>query len=204
MPKIVKHDEVRIAIVEAAARVIARVGLQRASVRAIAIEAGYSPAAPLHYFGTREALFDFAFDYFCKQSLAQLEHAARPDASIIERIGRVAEVLLDRSAGDIFFARLMIGMVIGAEEGGGIRKKDTQTHQATLAFMVNLLAEARAEGLLPSDADLQAEADLIVTLADGLTISAVTLGEDALSMKERLKSIVMGRFSRVNVEQSSQ
>lgn len=50
------HGDLRRALLDAAARLVAREGAARVSLRAIAREAGVSHAAPYHHFADREAL----------------------------------------------------------------------------------------------------------------------------------------------------
>lgn len=60
MPKIVDHDQRREEIAAALTRLVARVGVEGASVRAVAGEAGWSVGAVRHYFATQEELLRFA------------------------------------------------------------------------------------------------------------------------------------------------
>lgn len=60
MPKIVDHDKQRKKVAEAAWRVIRRDGLEQASVRNIAAEAGLSPGSMRHYFTTQSDLLAFS------------------------------------------------------------------------------------------------------------------------------------------------
>jgi AcrR family transcriptional regulator len=50
------HGDLRRALVDAAQRLVTRSGAPQVSIRAIAKEAGVSPAAPYHHFADREAL----------------------------------------------------------------------------------------------------------------------------------------------------
>ena len=60
MPKIVDHDKQRLLVAEAAWRVIRRDGMEQASVRKIAEEAGISPGSMRHYFSTQSELLLYA------------------------------------------------------------------------------------------------------------------------------------------------
>lgn len=62
VPKIVDHAERRAELGSAVRRVVARVGVEGATVRAVAAESGWSTGAVRHYFGTQSELLDFAFD----------------------------------------------------------------------------------------------------------------------------------------------
>jgi len=56
MPKIVDHDERRREIAEAVLRLVARDGVRGASLRSVALEAGWSTGMINHYCGDKQAL----------------------------------------------------------------------------------------------------------------------------------------------------
>lgn len=60
MPKIINHENRKVQIAEATWKVIIRDGLEHASVRKIAKEAGLSVGALRHYFTTQSELFLFS------------------------------------------------------------------------------------------------------------------------------------------------
>lgn len=61
MPKIVDHDQRRLELMEATWRIIARHGIEGATMRDIALEAGFSNGALKPYFPTKDELLTFAF-----------------------------------------------------------------------------------------------------------------------------------------------
>lgn len=63
MPKIVDHDERRLELVDATWRIIARQGLEGATMREIAMEAGFANGALKPYFPTKDTLLEFAFGH---------------------------------------------------------------------------------------------------------------------------------------------
>lgn len=62
VPKIVDHEQRRAELGAAVRRVVARAGVEGATVRAVAAEAGWSMGALRYYFGTQAELLDFAVD----------------------------------------------------------------------------------------------------------------------------------------------
>ena len=56
VPKIVDHERRRQELVEAAWRVINRIGLEHTTIREIATESGYSTGALAHYFATNSSV----------------------------------------------------------------------------------------------------------------------------------------------------
>jgi AcrR family transcriptional regulator len=63
VPKIVDHDERRLELVDATWRIIARRGLEGATMREIALEAGFANGALKPYFPTKDTLLEFAFGH---------------------------------------------------------------------------------------------------------------------------------------------
>lgn len=75
MPKLIDHAERRVAIAEAAWRVVLRDGVAGVSVRVVAAEAGLATASLRHTFPTQESLLAFCFELV-------LDRAANRIASI--------------------------------------------------------------------------------------------------------------------------
>ncbi|MDD0859950.1 TetR/AcrR family transcriptional regulator [Arthrobacter alpinus] len=63
MPKIVDHDQRRLELVDATWRIIARHGIEGATMREIAAEAGFANGALKPYFPTKDSLITFAFGH---------------------------------------------------------------------------------------------------------------------------------------------
>ncbi|MFD7522207.1 TetR/AcrR family transcriptional regulator [Paenibacillus chitinolyticus] len=73
MPKIVDHEQQRHVVAEAALRVIRRSGLEHATVRNIAMEAGLSVGSMRHYFSTQAELFAFCMNLFLRRIEKRIE-----------------------------------------------------------------------------------------------------------------------------------
>ena len=72
MPKIVDHDKRRVELVEATWRIIARRGIEGATMREIATEAGFANGALKPYFPTKDDLLSFAFAHVFNQTNARI------------------------------------------------------------------------------------------------------------------------------------
>jgi AcrR family transcriptional regulator len=79
----------RAAILDAAARRFAEAGYDAASLRAIAAEAGVDPAVVLHFFGSKDGLFQAAVGWPFDPSGVMDQMAAAGPGSIGERLARV-------------------------------------------------------------------------------------------------------------------
>jgi len=88
MPKIVDHDAQRARIVQAAVAVIGRGGLESARLRDIALEAGLTTGAVMHYFADKDAVLVAALESVVDATLAR----TRPRATRAPRAqGRAGE-----------------------------------------------------------------------------------------------------------------
>lgn len=74
VPKIVDHDQRRAELGAAVRQVVARAGVEGATVRAVAAEAGWSMGALRYYFGTQDELLDFAVDASLSDIPLRLQH----------------------------------------------------------------------------------------------------------------------------------
>jgi AcrR family transcriptional regulator len=64
LPKVVDHEQKRKLIAESAWRINESKGIEHASIRAVAANAGLSPGALRHYFSTQDELLLFIVDYY--------------------------------------------------------------------------------------------------------------------------------------------
>jgi AcrR family transcriptional regulator len=73
VPKIVDHDQRRLELVSATWRIIARDGIEGATMREIAAEAGFANGALKPYFPTKDDLLTFAFAHVFSQTNLRVE-----------------------------------------------------------------------------------------------------------------------------------
>lgn len=75
MPKVVDHDQRRVELVNATWRIIARHGIEGATLREIATEAGFANGALKPYFPTKDDLLTFAFGHVFGQTNRRIEQS---------------------------------------------------------------------------------------------------------------------------------
>ncbi len=86
MPKIVDHDKRRDLISEAACGVIARIPLDRLTLRDIAAAAGCTTGAVTHYFADKGQVLEAALDWVIRSREKRLEHEFRDGAPDLRRV----------------------------------------------------------------------------------------------------------------------
>ncbi|MEO0458211.1 MAG: TetR/AcrR family transcriptional regulator [Cyanobacteria bacterium P01_A01_bin.114] len=166
------YDDRRVEVADAAWRVIAREGLDRASMRAIAQELGSSTGVVTHYFRNKEDLTLFALERVFENVLADIKACAETWEGI-DRLEQMIFLALPLGAGDrddwkVWMA--FLGYSIG-------REHLVQAHQKRYAVLRQLLRQALADlqtaGLICSDLDLTFEANTLIALVDGISTGVV-------------------------------
>jgi AcrR family transcriptional regulator len=82
VPKIVDHDERRLELVDATWRIIARNGLEGATMREIAMEAGFANGALKPYFPTKDTLLEFAFSHVFNRTNQRINEVTQGQAGV--------------------------------------------------------------------------------------------------------------------------
>ena len=145
MPKIVDHDERRLELVDATWRIIARQGLEGATMREIAMEAGFANGALKPYFPTKDTLLEFAFGHVfnrTNQRIAQVTEGK----SALEALRAFCMEVLPLDEERINEARIVIPFWQKAVND----PQKAEIHQQSMAEWVatirRYLAEARGAG----------------------------------------------------------
>lgn len=107
MPKIVDHDQRRVELVNATWRIIARHGMEGATMREIATEAGFANGALKPYFPTKDDLLTFAFAHVFNQTNRRME-AKTADLAGLEALRAFCHEILPLDEERISEARIVI------------------------------------------------------------------------------------------------
>ncbi|MEH1125598.1 TetR/AcrR family transcriptional regulator [Micromonospora sp. CPCC 206061] len=169
MPKVVDPAERRRELVEAVWRVIRRDGLEQASVRNVAREAGLSMGSLRHYFASQSELMVFAFRTVIDRIESRLA-ALEPEPDPRRRAQRVLAELLplddERQAeNEVWLAFTSRAMVDPA-----LRALRDEGYDALRDGCKTIITDLSAAGLAPTD--IQAESRRLHALLDGLAVHA--------------------------------
>ncbi|MFF4161457.1 TetR/AcrR family transcriptional regulator [Streptomyces sp. NPDC001678] len=179
MPKIVDPEARRRAVADAVFRVARRDGLENASLRNVAQEAGLAVGSVRHYFADHSDLMLFAMRELARRVEDRVRgHAERllatPPAP--ERAALVEELLaeflpLDQDRHDE--AVLWLAFGTAARVRPELRPSADSLHTGMRELVERVLRETRSAGGLPEDLDVPTEALRTLALIDGLTLTAV-------------------------------
>ncbi|WP_132126177.1 TetR/AcrR family transcriptional regulator [Actinocrispum wychmicini] len=178
MPKIVDPDQRRQAVAEAVFQVVARDGVEQASLRNVAVAAGLAIGSVRHYFTSAAEMTAFAMrEIRDRVFLRVLEHAAEilDDPTINRRAAteRLLAELLPLDAGRMQEAVLWLDFAAAARTRPELRAVAREQYEDTRALLTRVLAEAQQMGGLTDQTDVDAEAARLHALLDGLAMAAV-------------------------------
>ncbi|MUN37218.1 TetR/AcrR family transcriptional regulator [Actinomadura litoris] len=170
MPKMVDPVERRREVAEAVWRVVRRDGLDRASVREVAREAGLSMGSLRHYFAAQSELLDFTLRTIIERidrRIAALPEEADPRL----RAERVLAELLPMDAERAAENQVWLAFTARALVDPGLRAVREQAHDRLRDGCRELVRR-----LLPDEADhhRERETDRLHALVDGLAVHAAT------------------------------
>ena len=173
MPKVVDVEVRRRRLAEAVWRVIRRDGLERASVRNVAREAGLSMGSLRHYFGTQAGLLSFAMKLVAervRRRIETLDPSASGPRQAVERV--LGEVLpLDderRAEAEVWLA--LTGRALVDPDLRALRDEAYDLlHELCRSSVVALVEAGEAERGL----DVDLEAERLYAVVDGLTVHAM-------------------------------
>ena len=165
MPKIVDHEQRRTEIAEALWRVVARQGLEGATIRAVAAEAGWSRGIVEHYFDNKEELLAFSCRLAVDRALAQ----ARLRHETLAGREALRAVLLDcvADAQDIWFD-LLGSATRESSLAAELVRFDAEMSKAIGEIIVEMISRGEAS----SDRDPAAEARAVFAFNISLKVES--------------------------------
>jgi TetR/AcrR family transcriptional regulator, transcriptional repressor of bet genes len=170
MPKQVDHEERRRTIAEAVVRLVAAKGVEAASLRAVAAEAGVSMGAVQHYFTTTDEMLLFALDHgnnLLRSRFPELL-ARRQPVTARETFRWFCGLLLPLDGDSRTGARLWAALIARGCVDEPTRKLAAEAYTGLTEFLVRVLTETvpghqRAEGM-----DVARSARHLVSVIEGL------------------------------------
>lgn len=172
MPRVVDADARRTDLAKAVWRVIARDGLEGASVRRVAQEAGLSTGSLRHYFTSQSELLSFALERVGER-IDERIHALEPRPDQRRHVQAMVEEMLPldeerRAECEVwlaFTARALVDPSLA-----GLRASIDLRLREAFTLMIGRLADA---GLLRPRLGRATEAERLYALVDGLIVHAL-------------------------------
>lgn len=191
MPKIVDHDERRLELVDATWRIIARLGIEGATMREIATEAGFANGALKPYFPTKDTLLTFAFGHVFNRTNERIAEVTAGKSGIAALRAFCIEVLpLDEER--MNEARIVIPFWQKAINDPGKAAIHRDSMEQWHAAILEYLAQARKNGDVSSAVDDRSVAGHLLNMLLGAQIAAALApqGQADLGLTEQLEGFL--------------
>lgn len=177
MPKLVDHEARRREVAHAVWRVVRREGLDGASVRAVAVEAGLSAGSMRHYFDGQADLQRAAMEELMARVAARLA-GLDPDGPPAEVARRIVAELLPLDDERQAEAEAWFAFVARARTDEAFRELAERSYDGLRALVRQVVALAQGvdlemtPGAAPPQVD-EVETERLFALLDGLVLHAV-------------------------------
>ncbi|MED1723198.1 TetR/AcrR family transcriptional regulator [Brevibacillus parabrevis] len=169
MPKQIDHEKRREQIAEATWRVISERGMEGATVRNIAAEAGLSLGALRHYFSTQDELLMYSMKLVKERATARIQQIATGEGAPAQKITSILLELVPTNQEKL--AEVEVWFAFTAYFRHKKEGYDAQ-HDGIYSAIRRLMDYANAEGLLEKELDMEMETEKLYALIDGLALHA--------------------------------
>ncbi|GIN59831.1 HTH-type transcriptional regulator PksA [Lederbergia ruris] len=187
MPRIVNHEKKRKSIAEAAWSIIKEEGIEKASIRRVAIEAGMSAGALRHYFSTKDEMLLFIMDYYLEEGKKRSQSKSWSD----NPLQAVAEVLLELVPIDEekkIETSVWWILALQSLTSDTLKKKKDEMTNGMYELANSMIEILVLQGILSDSTNVKLEKSRLAALIDGLSIHAL-LRPDVYS-PEKVKEVI--------------
>ncbi|WP_432544177.1 TetR/AcrR family transcriptional regulator [Kineococcus sp. SYSU DK002] len=195
MPKLVDHAERRDRIIRAAWRIIAERGIDAATMREIAREAGYANGALTHYFADKDSLLRAAYEYVyaaTNQRVAVSVHGLTG----VEALRAFCREVLPLDDLTVDEARVVLAVWSRMTVDADLLDVHAASMRAWRDDIVRWLGEGRALGRVRSGTADEVLADHLITLLMGAQVLVLSGDVAGPSAQEQLLEEWLGRLGR--------
>jgi AcrR family transcriptional regulator len=163
-------DDRRDQVAQATWRVIAREGLDRASMRAIAQELGCTTGVLTHYFRDKDALLDFAFT-----SIVSRLNVSPAQGAILnlDDVQAIMSAFLPTSADAKTWWRVWLSFTVAALSNEKQAASHAKLYAELRKFWTMAFTALQAHGRISKDLQPANEAETILCLVDGIGVQAL-------------------------------
>ena len=175
-PTDLRRPEQADAIVEATLGALRKNGYAATSLQRIAEEAGTSKRMVLHYFTSRQELFDVVVRRLCRRILEQVEQAveqADQSAALHDGLDRLwEEIVADPGLHAIFF-----GLLAESVTDPSLRITISTVRDEYRQLISRVITDSQPEGVHLDPDDIASTATLVLATLVGLTIDFLERGD---------------------------
>jgi len=169
VPKIVDPEDRRLALANAAIRIISTVGLDGVRLRDVAAEAGWTTGALTHYFPDKRALLIMALQV----SLDQRQRLLDTLPAEGDELRALLEQALPLDEERLRHWRVSQAFSVQSWSDPELTAIQRKAYRGWRRRIVNLVAKGVADGRLREDLDPEETADEMIAIVDGVALQAL-------------------------------
>lgn len=175
MPKIINHENQKEKIAAAAHRIIRKDGMENATVRNIAKEAGLSMGAMRYYFSSQQQLYIFCMESIIKRYENRILGLKYPPSDPpLDHIKRILYQLLPLDEERLLDTEVWLAFkakALSYSELQPLSKKMYDDSRILISKVLDLMIEF---GITKPNLNIQIEIDRLNALVDGLSLHCIT------------------------------
>lgn len=187
MPKIVDHELQKEKVAEAAWRVIRKNGMEQASVRNIAEEAGLSVGSMRHYFSSQSELYMYSMKLVSERVNLRIKNIAFT-GELLTDIPVLVQQILPLNEETIPEMEVWFAFVVKSMSDPSLAVLRKQVDDDMRQMFVMIIQALTDQNFALPDLDYDVEIERFYALIDGLAIHAVLRPE--VLTKEKIESAV--------------
>jgi AcrR family transcriptional regulator len=170
------HEQQRRAQILAAAMVcFARQGYRATSMDDVVRESGLSVGAIYSYFPSKEELFLALADDRANQTLAYLNDVFRRPGPMADKYREAVDYFFGLLSDELVsLARVNVEIMSEATKSERVKERQHRRCETVRQFMRWLLTEAQRQGEIRADVDVDASAELMMALNEGVLLLTAT------------------------------
>ncbi|WP_370942499.1 TetR/AcrR family transcriptional regulator [Amycolatopsis sp. cg5] len=178
----------RTALADAVIRIASTRGLEQASVREVANEAGVAIGTVQHYFSTKDEMLSFAFTRIVDRTMERVT-AVEPEPDVRVRLSRILRELLPLDDVRRAEATVYLAFSARAATSPALAEVQAETLKQIRGGFTKIFSDAGAP-------DPETDALLVLGMVDGLGLGAVSApGEtDKRALEKALETYLDRRF----------
>ena len=199
-----QREQTRGKLVEAAQRIFATSGYERATVDDLAAAAGYSKGAYYFHFSTKEEVLLELLDAWMEERTARLEASAGADQPAAVVLMETVEGLLSYEDRGPPWPPLLLEFWSQALRSAQVRRRLNAAYGGWKDLLASAFQRARDEGVIAGDVEPATAAALTLAVHDGLVVeTCLGLPSATKTSIRRLVAALLAPLMRPQPEEDS-
>lgn len=204
MPKIVDHRKQKEKVAEAVWRVILKEGIEKATVRNIAKEAGLPVSTMRHYFRNQSELLHFSMMLILERIEQRVEKKLskglqRTQVSPLEAAKRIAKFFIHLGEDEKAEMKVWLVFTVKSFSDESLHKLSDEMYKDLYNAMEFVIGILQKGGVAKPDLDVKLEVERLYALVDGLALHRI-MKPDLLT-EEQIDAILMRHLKSLCIRQ---